>query len=214
MPFSYILFDLDGTLTDSQQGIIRCVQYALDSFGIRETDMQKLRRFIGPPLIDGFMEIIGMDQKTARKAGIKDRERYAAAGMFENKVYPGIPALLEHLKNQNKILCVATSKPQTYTEKILEKFELEPYFSLVAGTKLGNDMQTKSDIIQKILKHFKIKNLQNVIMVGDRKYDITGAKNCGIASVGVRYGFAEKNELESCAPDYICDTVEDLYSIL
>lgn len=212
--YSYILFDLDGTLTNSQLGITTCVAYALESFGIHTENLNELRKFIGPPLKESFMKYYAMTEEEGDKAVEKYRERFATIGLYENEVYEGIPALLEKLKKQGKSLLVATSKPTVYSEKILEHFGLKEYFTFVVGSELDGRRVNKAEVIQYALEQSKITELNKVVMIGDKEHDIIGAKTCGVDSVGVLYGFGEREELESQGATYIVEKVSDLEKIL
>ena len=213
MRYKYIFFDLDGTLTDPQEGITNCVKYALESFGIHETDYSKLMRFIGPPLIYSFQEYYGFDEENARAAVAKYRERFSEIGIFENKAYDGIEDVLQKLVDTAHVLVVATSKPKVFADRIMTKYRLRPYFKLICGSELDGTRNEKNEVIEYAIEKLQIPREQ-IIMVGDRKHDIIGAKKCGIASCGVRYGYAEPNELEDAGADYIAEDLTDLLEIL
>ncbi len=210
--WEYILFDLDGTLTDPREGIFRCIKYALQAAGRPVPDIRILQRFIGPPLVDGFQENTGMSREEAERAKDKYREEYHAAGLFEAKIYTGIDQVLAKLKKQGKKISLATSKPEEMAMRILDHFGLLSYFDETAGATMDGSRSTKDDVIQEALRRFQITEEQKdrVLMIGDRKYDITGAKKCGIASLGVYYGFAEPGELEAAGADYIVQDMEGL----
>lgn len=210
--WKYILFDLDGTLTDSREGIIKSVKYALESKGISVPDEKELLRFIGPPLVDGFQEITGLSKEEAVWATGKYRERYRDIGLFENQIYDGMDRVLSMLKGKGKILSLATSKPEEYSIRILDHFHLDKYFQENTGSTLDGKRNQKADVIREALRRLGIgeDQKQDVLMVGDRKHDILGAKQCGIASLGVYFGFAERGELEAAGADYIVNSVEEL----
>lgn len=212
--YQYILFDLDGTLTNSQLGITTCVAYALEDFGIHTENLEELRKFIGPPLKESFVKFYDMTDEEGDKAVEKYRERFATVGLYENEVYAGIPELLEKLKEHGKTLLVATSKPTVYSEKILEHFGLKDYFIFVAGSELDGRRVNKAEVIQYALEQNGITDLENVIMIGDKEHDIIGAKACGVESIGVLYGFGEREELENHGATYIAEKVADLEKIL
>ena len=216
MHFDPIFFDLDGTLTDSAPGITCCVQYALHSFGISETNPVLLRRFIGPPLVTAFREYYGFSEEQARAATEKYRERYRDTGIFENRVYDGILPMLTALKTQGRTLAVATGKPTLFTNRILEHFGLSGFFSAVIGTEFDGRRSDKAEVIEELLEQFEIPTRQraSVLMIGDRHHDISAAKRCGITSLGVRFGFAEPGELEKAGADHICGTVAELSAFL
>lgn len=212
--YQYILFDLDGTLTDSQIGITTCVAYALEDFGIHTENLEELKKFIGPPLKESFMKYYNLTDEEGDKAVEKYRERFATIGLYENEVYEGIPLLLEKLKKQGKTLLVATSKPTVYSEKILEHFGLNKYFHFVAGSELDGTRVNKAEVIQYALENNAITDLKKVVMIGDKEHDIIGANVCRVDSVGVLYGFGDRDELEKQGATYIAETVNDLEKIL
>ena len=213
MRYKYIFFDLDGTLTDPQEGITNCVKYALESFGIHETDYSKLMRFIGPPLVYSFSEYYGFDEEKSLAAVAKYRERFADIGIFENRVYDGIEDVLQKLVDTAHILVLATSKPKVFADRIMTKYRLRPYFKLICGSELDGTRNDKNEVIEYAIDKLQIPR-EKIIMVGDRRQDIIGAKKCGIASCGVRYGYAEPRELEDAGADYIADNLDDLLEIL
>ena len=208
--YQYILFDLDGTLTNSQLGITTCVAYALESFGIHTENPEELRKFIGPPLKESFVKYYNMTDRAVEKY----RERFATVGLYENEVYAGIPELLQKLKAQGKTLLVATSKPTVYSDKILEHFGLKEYFSYIAGSELDGTRVNKAEVIQYALEQMKITESEKIVMIGDKEHDMIGAGICGVDSIGVLYGFGEREELENHGATYIAETVSDLEKIL
>lgn len=211
----YILFDLDGTLTDPKEGITRCVQYALEKFDIHEPDLDNLICFIGPPLRESFQQYYGLSMEEAEEAVAFYRERYRPIGLFENRVFDGIADMLEALQKSGKIICLATSKPQEFAEKILDKYELRQYFSIVVGSELNGVRDRKSDVIEEVLRLAGAQEKQaHVIMVGDRHHDIEGAKTCCLPSVGVTFGYAEPGELEKAGATYIAHSVAELTALL
>lgn len=213
--YDIFLFDLDGTLTDPELGITTCVQYALEHFGIHEPDRSKLLPFIGPPLKTSFMGLYSMTPSEADEAVRKYRERFSTVGMFENRVYEGTEELLNSLKERGKTLAIATSKPIEFTMEILKHFNLLKYFDYVSGASLtGKSLGEKPEIIREAIERIGCQKKDKMIMIGDREMDINGARENGIASVGVRFGYAEKNELEDAGADYIVDTMEDLKELL
>lgn len=216
MGWKYILFDLDGTLTDSSEGILNCVIYALEAARKDIPNREALLQFIGPPLVDGFQEITGMNHEEAVIATAKYRERYGVIGLFENKPYEGIAKVLLELKRQGKMIALATSKPETYAVRILQYFHLMKYFDETVGSELNGTRNDKAEVIREALRrlHISEKEYKDVIMVGDRRHDIIGAKKCGIESLGVYYGFAEPGELEKAGADHIAHSVSDVLEIL
>ncbi|ABR34486.1 MULTISPECIES: HAD family hydrolase [Clostridium] len=212
--FEYILFDLDGTLTDSGEGITKSVQYALKSFGILVDDLKELNKFIGPPLKDSFKEYYNFDEEKAQLGLVKYREYFAEKGIYENKLYDGIPELLEVLKKNNKKIVLATSKPEVYARQILQYFKIDKYFDFAAGADFEETRVNKGDVIKYALQEANITDLSKVIMVGDREHDIIGAKENNIKSVGVLYGFGDVIELTQARAEYIVKDTEELLNIL
>lgn len=202
-----ILFDLDGTITESGIGITRSVAYALQKHGITETEQKKLDRFVGPPLIDSFMRFYGFTAEQARQAVEDYREYYAVKGIFENRVYDGVVPMLQALKDAGKRCVLATSKPEGYAVQILEHFGLASYFSVVAGATMDEKRTNKADVIAYALEQL---HGESAIMVGDREHDILGAKAHGLASIGVLYGYGSREELEAAGADYIAATAEEI----
>ena len=212
--YEYILFDLDGTLTDPKEGITKSVAYALESFGIHVEDLDSLCKFIGPPLKESFMVYYELDDAQGDQAVEKYRERFAVTGLFENKVYPGIREMLELLKEQGKTLLVATSKPSIYARQILEHFDLMKYFTFLTGSELDGTRVDKAEVITYALQENKIQDLSKVIMIGDREHDIIGANKNGIDSIGVLYGYGCREEFEKNHASYVAKQVEELKEIL
>jgi phosphoglycolate phosphatase len=204
-----ILFDLDGTLTDPKEGIINSILYALVKMGIKEDKIAELDTFIGPPLRESFMIRYNLSESLADKAITFYREYFAAKGILENVIYPGITDLLHELFNQKYQLFVATSKPTFFAEKIIRHFNLDKYFIEVAGSNLDNTRTDKSEIIAYLLSAHGLQ-AANSIMIGDRKHDITGAKSNGMKSVGVTYGYGSPEELSLHEPDFIVNNCKEL----
>ncbi len=207
--FQFILFDLDGTLTDPKEGITKSVQFALLQQGIREPDLNKLEPFIGPPLRDSFMDFYDMSMEQADRAVVDYRKRFAPIGILENKVYPGIPEMLAHLKAAGIKLAVASSKPEPFVRQILEHFHLDASFDVVVGSNLDGSRSEKDEVIEEAL-HRLGKQAGKGAMVGDRKYDIQGGQEHGLTTVGVSFGYAGKGELEAAGADYIARSVKEL----
>ncbi len=213
----YLLFDLDGTLTDPKIGITTCVQYALRAFGIEEPDLDKLEPFIGPPLKESFMEFYGMDDARADAAVDKYRERFKDIGLFENEVYKGIPQMLRKLKEKGMHLAVASSKPTVFVERILKHFKLDQYFEVIVGSELDGRRVNKDEVVQEALHqlfHKKSIRPEEIYMIGDRKFDVEGAKAYGIESVGVAYGYGGVEELVEAKADYVVCSVRELQEFL
>ncbi|MBE5787269.1 MAG: dTMP kinase [Clostridiales bacterium] len=209
MLYNAVIFDLDGTLTDSQPGIYACARYALEKMNVPIPDDATLRRFMGPPLADSFMRFCGMNEEEATQATAFYRERYIPIGWKENRVFPRIRALLHHLKKQGIYLAVATGKPQHTSIDILKYFGLYDYFDAVAGPAPGDLHANKADLIARVLPEGK-----KAVMVGDHPGDIQGARDQGIASIAVLYGYGENDELIAKEPTHVCDTTDDLCALL
>lgn len=214
MEYKYILFDLDGTLTDSGIGITNSVMYALKKYGIAVSDRRELNRFIGPPLTDSFQNFYGFTEEEAKKAVEYYREYYRDKGIFENYLYEGFEDLLRVLKENNKILIVATSKPEVFAKQILEHFGVDQYFTYIAGSNLDGTRVNKDEVIRYALESCKITDLSNAIMIGDREHDIIGAKKVGIDSMGVLFGYGSRKELEKAGAKFIAATVEEIGQVL
>ena len=215
--YQYILFDLDGTLTDPKIGITTCVQYALHKMGIEEPDPDRLEPFIGPPLIDSFREFYGMNEEEAVRAVEYYRERFSTVGLFENEVYSGIPELLARLKKDGRKLAIASSKPTVYVKKILEYFSIYEYFDIIVGSELDGTRCRKEEVVEEALEQLSADDKfrkRDAVMIGDRKFDIEGAKAHQIPSIGVNYGYAADNELVEAGADYVVGNVKELSEVL
>lgn len=212
--FQTILFDLDGTLTDPGIGITNSVMYALKKYGIHVLDRTELYPFIGPPLTGSFERFYGFDHVQAVEAVGFYREYFREKGIFENRPYDGIQQLLDRLQKAGKRLLVATSKPGDFAREILQHFKLYDYFELVAGSNLDGSRTGKSEVISYALEKSGIDAGDSVIMVGDREHDVLGAKEKGIASLGVLYGYGTREELLLAGADYLAENVEDVGKVL
>ncbi len=211
---SYILFDLDGTLTDPGEGITNSVAYALEKFGIAVEDRTTLYKFIGPPLIDSFIKYYGFSKEQAITAVDYYREYYRAKGIFENLLYSGIPQLLERLCSSGKRVILATSKPEGFAKQILEHFGISRYFYYVAGATMSETRTKKAEVIAYALEQCDITDRENAVMVGDREMDITGAHSTGLEAIGVLYGYGDNKELTAAGADRKAQNVEELEKIL
>lgn len=212
--YQTILFDLDGTLTDPGEGITNSVAYSLHRFGIEVEDRTELYKFIGPPLYESYMKFYGFDEPTALRAVDAYREYYAPKGIFENRVYDGIPELLAQLKAAGRTLLVATSKPEGFARQILEHYGLAPYFRFIAGSTMDGSRITKGDVIRYALECSGIPNDGSLLMVGDREHDVLGAAESGIPCIGVLFGYGSRNELERAGARYIAASVADISRII
>lgn len=210
-----ILFDLDGTLTDSAEGITKSVQYALAHFGIQETDLKKLECFVGPPLKEQFMKYCGFSEEQGQEAVRVYRERYSKIGIWENHAYMGIKEMLAKLCTRGYTLGVASSKPTHFVKQILERFELLPYFEVVVGSELDGSRTDKAEVIEEALRQLQIREYrQRVLMVGDKEHDVNGARRVGIPCVGVAYGYGSREELLRAQPLAIVYSVPELAAFL
>ncbi len=214
LQYTTLLFDLDGTLTDSEEGIVKCVRHSLKALDIEENDAAVLRSFIGPPLTVSYKQIYGFTEEQSTIAIDIFHERFDAVGKFENRPYDGIHELLEQLKNAGFRLMLATSKPEHFARQIMAHFALENYFDVICGADEMNGRSEKHDVIQEILRAHPHLNRDNAIMIGDRKYDVEGAAFCGLDCVGVTYGFGGRDELIAAGAKYIVDTVTQLGVLL
>ena len=224
--YQYILFDLDGTLTDPKEGITKSVAYALKSYGIGVEDLDSLCKFIGPPLKDSFVKFYGFSEEQGYEAVEKYREYFKPYGVYENKLYDGVDNLLAELKSCGKKIVLATSKPTVFAKVILEHFDLMKYFDVVCGSELDGSRVKKGDVVAYALEQAaemervsvaestKVFDKSLAVMIGDREYDILGAKENGLDSIGVLYGYGDRAEHEAAGADYIVETVEELMSAL
>lgn len=212
--YSTILFDLDGTLTDPGCGITNSVAYALKKWNIEVADKTELYKFIGPPLQESFEKYYHFSEEQAKQAVEYYREYFRDKGIFENEIYEGIEKLLCEIKNSGRKIILATSKPQEFAVKILEHFEIDKYFDFAAGATLDGTRSQKADVISYALEQCKIRDYKEVIMIGDRKHDIIGAKQVGIDAVGVLYGYGDYNELHNAGALYIVEKPEDIFQLL
>lgn len=212
--YEYILLDLDGTVTDPANGITNSVMYALKKYGIEVSDRSELYKFIGPPLWESFEKYYGFSKEEAKKAVECYREYYKDKGIYENLVNEGFEGLLKLLKANGKTLIVATSKPEVFAKQILEHFDIAKYFTFIAGGNLDGTRVKKEEVIFYALESCNILEKSKVIMIGDREHDIISAKKNSIHSMGVLFGYGDREELENAGADYIVETVSDIGRIL
>lgn len=211
--FDYLFFDLDGTLTDPAQGITNSFVHALKYFGIEIPSYETLCTFIGPPLPETFKTQFGFDEQKVAEGVKKYREYFATKGLLENSVYPGIPELLAGLKAAGKKLVVATSKPEEYSVRIIEHFGLAQYFENVCGSLMDESRSKKDEVIAYAIERNHISDKSKILMIGDRKHDILGAKKIGLKSCGVLFGYGSRKELEEAGADFISENVSRLDKI-
>ncbi|MCI9448670.1 MAG: HAD family hydrolase [Clostridiales bacterium] len=211
--FTHLLFDLDGTLSDNSDGIIGGIIYSLKSFGFEIPDRHELVKFIGPPLSETFRVLCGFDENGVAEAVNRYRTYYRKTGIFENRMYDGVPEMLKELKNSGYHLYVATSKPEEFARKICAHFGIDKYFDFIGGATFDGVRGKKSDVIKYVIDECKIPR-EGVLMIGDRFHDIEGAHACGIPALGVLYGFGTLDEMISCGADYLAETPSDVVSVL
>ena len=205
-----VIFDLDGTLTQSDEGIYKSICYAAEKLGFAAPDEADRRKFVGPPLMWSFTELLGMGEEQARQALEAYRERYWKVGLFENRVYPGIRNLLRMLKRRGDWVAIATGKPMEPSRRIMEHFGLSRYFDRIVGPGFGEASAEKEDLIRAALPEA----CDEAVMVGDRKFDIEGAAKAGVPSVGVGYGYGTEEELREAGCAHYAATVQDLIGLL
>lgn len=207
-----LLFDLDGTLTDSAEGVIRSLQHMQEKMGMEKWADADLRFAVGPPLMQTFTQEFGMDAETAEKALLCFRERYTTVGLFENKVYPGIEEMLQALKAKGKRMAVATSKKEETAVRILEHFGIAQYFEVIGGDNRAAGRDNKAKVIAYVLEQMQA-DLAEVMMVGDRKFDVEGAHAIGIPCIAVEYGYGDRAEFEACGADFIAATAAEVAAL-
>lgn len=210
MSYKYILFDLDGTLTDPQEGICKCINHALNHYGMKKP-LKELTKYIGPPLLKSFAELVG--EENAKDAIVKYRERFSTIGLYENEIYPNVKETLALLKDKGFVLCTASSKPQIYVEKILHHFDIAQYFTVIGGSTLDGKVSEKEDVILLVLEQLAA-DKKEVVMVGDTRFDLIGAEKMGLDAIGVTYGFASKDELVCYPHIALIDSISEITNIL
>ena len=209
-----LFLDLDGTLTDPSEGITRGVMYALERFGIHEDDPKRLYPFIGPPLYDSFMRFYGFDRAGADKAIAYFQEYYADKGMYENIPYPGVSRLLHLWRDEGRRLVLATSKPEVFAVRILERFGMADAFTFIAGGDVAETRVEKKLVIAYAMKKLGMTDVEHCLMIGDRKFDVLGAAAHGIPALGVLYGFGTKAELTEAGARWLAKDVDELARLL
>ncbi len=210
-----LLFDLDGTLVDSGEGIMRSAQYALAHFGIPVADYRDLRFFVGPPLEDSFKDFYGFSELQAQEAVMKYRERYFAKGIYEQRPYPGVTDFLDAVKRAGYTTAIATSKMKRMADQVVGELfpELGQRMDYVFGRDDEGTLHTKADVINDGLRQMGVTDRGRLLMVGDRKFDIIGARACGLRSIGVLYGFGDRQELEEAGATWICESFEEIRQV-
>ena len=208
------LFDLDGTLTDPAEGITNSVMYALEKYHIHVADRSELYSFIGPPLVDSFKKHFDFSEEQAVQAVVYYREYFRDVGIFENKLYEGIPDMLEKLRNKEVSVALATSKPYEFSIRILKHFDLYPYFDHFGAATMDGRISRKEDVIADLLTRLGDIDRSSILMIGDRDQDIIGAKKNGLQSVGVQWGYGSLEELQGAGADYIVGKPEDILNLI
>ena len=215
--FQNLLFDLDGTLTNSGEGITKCVQYALRDQGIEVADLHELEVFIGPPLRDSFMKYYKLTREQAEAGVEKYRERYTDIGIWENKVYPGMMELLQNLQNDKRRLGMATAKPEVYALRIAERFGFNPFLEDITGCSLDGKTDNKSLVVAAALEKWQLTTPElkkTVALIGDRREDVMAAHQNGIACIGAGFGFGSYEELSEAGVDYYVEDMAALHKLL
>lgn len=212
--YQYILFDLDGTLTDPREGITKSVQYALAKMGIDEPDLTSLEHFIGPPLYDEFRRCYGFDDTQAKQAVAAYRERFSAIGWQENLLFDSVPSVLKSLRSTGKILAIASSKPTVFVDKILDLFEITQYFDVISGATLDSTISTKTQVVERALQMLAVTERKSAVLVGDRMHDVEGAHACAIDCVGVTFGFGGLQELQQAGAEHVVQNFSELMHVL
>ena len=207
-----LLFDFDGTLFDTVEGITKSVQYAVNKLGL-SPELESLRCFAGPPLVDMFMEHFGFDRDTAVQATADFRERYKPIGLYECRVFPGIPEMLARLRDAGYQLGVATSKPQVLAGELLEREGMLSLFDVLVGSSPDRNNDSKADVLRRAMEALDV-SASETVLIGDTKYDVLGAKQCGVPCIGVGWGYAAEGELEAAGADFIVPDIPALEALL
>lgn len=217
--FDIVLFDLDGTLSNSKEGITKSVQYALAKFGIHETDLDKLEHFIGPPLVDEFVRAYNFSKEQAQIATATYRERYEPIGLYETSIYPDTEEMLQAVKHSGSLIGLATSKPQSMAEEVLRYLKIDQYFDYIMGAQKVGPRQSKTAVLTELLTIIEEKentklDLDNIVLVGDTTFDVVGANNVGISSIGVEYGFGDKEDMLAQGALCVVSSAKELADLL
>ncbi len=212
--YDHIFFDLDGTVTESAEGILNSVAYALEKLGCPVEDKNELRCFIGPPLSDSFREFCGFDEEKIKLGVQYYREYYPEKGIFENKLYDGIEELLKKLSQTDKKIILATSKPEVFAVRILEHFNVSQYFDLIAGSTMDGTRNSKTDVLRYAIEESGVTDIGKAIMIGDRKHDVIGAHDVGMKCAYVLFGYGDRDEAEKFGADHIIKDVDELEAFL
>lgn len=211
----YVLFDLDGTLTESGPGIMNAAKIALNHFGIEENNVENLHKFVGPPLTESFGQRYGMNEADTQEAIAVFRKYYNVTGIYENSVFEGIQEMLQQLKSNGLLLSIASSKPRPMIDIVVDHFDIRKYFDVIVGCELDGTRSQKKEVVDEVIRLFGELSgddavLEHSIMVGDRMYDVNGARECGLECIGVTYGYGTRQELQDAGAAYIVDSVNEL----
>jgi phosphoglycolate phosphatase len=211
----YVLFDLDGTLTESGPGIMNAAKIALNYFGIEENNVENLHKFVGPPLTESFGQRYGMNEADTQEAIAVFRKYYNVTGIYENSVFEGIQEMLQQLKSNGLLLSIASSKPRPMIDIVVDHFDIRKYFDVIVGCELDGTRSQKKEVVDEVIRLFGELSgddavLEHSIMVGDRMYDVNGARECGLECIGVTYGYGTRQELQEAGAAYIVDSVNEL----
>ena len=214
MKYKAVIFDFDGTICDTGEGILKSAKYALDYYNIEAPEYTELTFFIGPPLTDSYSRYFGFDDKKAIDAVMLFREYYSSKGNMQCDIYPGVREFISAVKSAGIRVGIATSKPEFFAKKIAERFGVDRLFECISGASLNSTTQDKAESIKSAIKSMNITDLNRCVMIGDRSHDIIGAKKTGLSSIGVLYGFGTRQEFEESGADYIAADFNELKSIL
>lgn len=209
-----VLFDLDGTLIDSSEGVTRSVQYALAHFGIQEEDLIKLRPFIGPPLIDSFMKYYHFSQEQAKEAVGVYRDRYRVKGIYECRLYPGVEQCIRRLKEQGCLIGMASSKPEEYCRRILEHFDILSLFDDVVGATLDGRINEKEEVLNEVFRRWDKIAKKDMVLIGDTMFDVAGANKADIECIAVSFGFGNVQEMLAAGAVASCDSMDEVSEVI
>lgn len=216
--YKYVFFDLDGTITEPEEGIINGVLYALSRFGITVEDRTTLYPYIGPPLRDSFRDYHGLSEEDTEQAILYYREYYSTKGIYQNDIMPGMEQAFWTLRKHGCHLYVATSKPELYAKQILEDLKLDGYFDIIAGSTFDKARDTKAAVIEYLITSIAANQIKpafdDIIMVGDRKFDVLGAREFGIDTIGVLFGYGSKEEFDACACRYVAADAKEMVKMI
>ena len=210
MKYKVILFDLDGTLSDPQEGICGCINHALSYYGMKKP-VSELTQFIGPPLLKSFEGLVGVEN--AKDAVEYYRERFSEIGWRENQIYPNVKETLAALKEKGYILCTASSKPQIYVEKILHYFDIAQYFTVIGGASIDGKIGEKEQVIEVVLEAVNAEK-ETTVMVGDTRFDLIGAEIMGLDAIGCTYGFGSREELMQYKHIALIDDITEIFDLV